>query len=375
MDEKTYRRLSRKLNCLSDIEKFEKRYKRGVLLGILTQKIIERTKRTKIDKEEIMKTWKEKSIIEISKEKKIPPFIIAKTILGALCKKDAKKLAENPHLIEDSRLKKEVEEAYLADFVYSPLAVEYQKIKGMMGEELIEDYLIKKGIEFFKECDLKSNKTPDFLTKDMWFESKVFFANKSTHRNFFRKQYKHYLNLFGSGIVVYWLGYVKGVENLFKSRDGKEIIVKDYKYFSRLKNFNKKKLSRLLDPKIYTIGYSGRSVKSFIKKLKENDINAVVDVRRFPTSKIEDFKKENLKKILKMNGIEYFHIEDLGGYRRGGYTEYMFTGDFKSGIKELLWIFKDYNIALMCMERDYRRCHRRYIAKYIESLGIKVVHI
>ena len=374
MNEKTYRKLARKLNNISDIEKFEKRYKRGVLLGILTQKIIERTKRTKINKKEIAELWKEKSILEISEEKKIPPFIVAKIILGTMCRKDAKKLEENPSLIEDERLREEVEEAYLKDFVYSPLAVEFQKIKGIIGEELIEEYLIKKGVEFFKECDLKSNKTPDFLTEEQWFESKVFFANRSIHRNFFKKQYKHYLDLFGSGTVVYWLGYVKGVENLYKKKK-KKLIVRDYKYFKRLKNFNKKKLNRLLEPKIYTIGYSGRSIRSFIRKLEENDIDAVVDVRRFPTSKIDDFKKENLKKLLEENGIKYVHLEKLGGYRSGGYEKYMLTKDFKSGIKELLWIFKDHTLALMCMERDYRRCHRRFISKYIEALGIKVLHV
>ena len=43
---------------------------------------------------------------------------------------------------------------------------------------------------------------------------------------------------------------------------------------------------------IFSIGHSNRSIEEFISLLKRYGIEVVVDVRRFPTSKIEWYKKE-----------------------------------------------------------------------------------
>ena len=75
--------------------------------------------------------------------------------------------------------------------------------------------------------------------------------------------------------------------------------------------------------KIYTLGTSNRSIKEFLEILKSYQIQIVIDVRRWPTSKwFEHFKKENLEKILSENNIEYLHFEKLGGYRTGGYEAF-----------------------------------------------------
>jgi uncharacterized protein (DUF488 family) len=72
--------------------------------------------------------------------------------------------------------------------------------------------------------------------------------------------------------------------------------------------------------KIYTLGISNRTLEEFLEILKIYSIQTVIDVRRWPTSKwFEDFKKENIQKILEERNIKYFHFEKLGGYREGGY--------------------------------------------------------
>jgi len=92
-----------------------------------------------------------------------------------------------------------------------------------------------------------------------------------------------------------------------------------------------------MEKKIYTLGTSNRTIDEFLGILKSYQIQAVIDVRRWPTSKwFEHFKKENLETILKENNIEYLHFEKLGGFREGGYQAYTKTKDFKEALKELM---------------------------------------
>jgi uncharacterized protein (DUF488 family) len=110
--------------------------------------------------------------------------------------------------------------------------------------------------------------------------------------------------------------------------------------------------------------------------LSENGIEVLVDVRRFPTSKIEHFKKEKMKEWLSEQGIEYVWLgEELGGYRRGGYEAYMETKAFRDGIRRLLEAARQKRTCIMCMEPNPKHCHRRFISVYLEREGIRVMHI
>jgi len=75
---------------------------------------------------------------------------------------------------------------------------------------------------------------------------------------------------------------------------------------------------------IWTIGHSNRSINTFLELLSEHGNQVLVDVRSFPTSKVEHFKKEKMEKWLPHHGIEYVWLgKELGGYRRGGYKRHM----------------------------------------------------
>jgi len=127
---------------------------------------------------------------------------------------------------------------------------------------------------------------------------------------------------------------------------------------------------------IYTIGYSGRKINDLISILKSYNINLLVDVRRWPTSKVDDYKKENLKIKLSEAGINYIWLGDkLGGYRSSGYEAYMNTNSFKEGIKKLIELSKSNVICIFCLERKPKYCHRRFIAGALEERGFKVYHI
>ena len=126
--------------------------------------------------------------------------------------------------------------------------------------------------------------------------------------------------------------------------------------------------------KVYTIGHSNRSMEDFLKLLKKYNIECIIDVRRFPTSKFEDYKKERLEKTLYEHGIKYFHFAALGGFR-GGYEKWMLSNEWKDAYEELKKIAMKCKLAILCAEKLPFRCHRRYIAKALAKDGWDVVHI
>ena len=64
--------------------------------------------------------------------------------------------------------------------------------------------------------------------------------------------------------------------------------------------------------KIYTVGYEGLDIDSFLSLLAENDIETVVDVREMPLSRKPGFSKKSLEAVLNLSGREYVHMVALG---------------------------------------------------------------
>ena len=140
-------------------------------------------------------------------------------------------------------------------------------------------------------------------------------------------------------------------------------------------------------------------MSDFISTLKDNHVNVVVDVRRYPGSRAcPQFNKEHLIIELKKENVSYIHIEKLGGRRKQSdtkrsrcddnnngwknegfraYADYMATTSFREGIREILLLMTDYNnLAIMCAEAVSWRCHRRMIADYLTMVeGISVFNI
>ncbi len=127
--------------------------------------------------------------------------------------------------------------------------------------------------------------------------------------------------------------------------------------------------------KIYALGYGNwKRLEDFVKYLETFEVGVLVDVRRFPTSKNPEFKRENLEVELPKLGIRYVCMsETLGGFRKGGYKRYTETEEYKAGIKQLLEIAKEINIAVMCVELKSKYCHRRYIIQTLSEMGTSVI--
>jgi len=110
--------------------------------------------------------------------------------------------------------------------------------------------------------------------------------------------------------------------------------------------------------------------------LREHGIEVLVDVRSFPTSKIEHFKREEMQRWLPEHRVEYVWLgKELGGYRHGGYRAHMRTKLYKNGIQKLLEIAAQKRTCLMCMEPNPKYCHRRYISAHLKRKGIEINHI
>ena len=129
-------------------------------------------------------------------------------------------------------------------------------------------------------------------------------------------------------------------------------------------------------PTVYTIGHGSRSKEAFAGLLRQHGVQVVVDVRRWPTSKTEHFKREQLERWLRQLGFEYVWMGDkLGGYRKGGYKAYSETEEFVEGIKTLTRLADEKRVCVMCLEVGPAGCHRRFIAARLRQLGYDVVHI
>lgn len=138
-----------------------------------------------------------------------------------------------------------------------------------------------------------------------------------------------------------------------------------------------------------TIGHSTLSLESFLRALRDNGVELLVDVRKFPGSRRHpQFGQDALFASLHEAGIATAWREGLGGRRAArkdsvntgwrensfrGYADYMQTATFGA---EMDWLVGQINqtpaCAVMCAEAVPWRCHRSLIADAVLARGIAV---
>ena len=135
----------------------------------------------------------------------------------------------------------------------------------------------------------------------------------------------------------------------------------------------------------YTVGYVGRSIDEFVAILRAAGIATLIDVRHTPISMYKpDFSKQNLRRHLQANSIEYLHLPQLGVPRdirsraaetqdRGviweWYDSYVVEQRFTRNLTEFFNI-ADHPVALMCAELDPTSCHRHRLSIGLEQHGL-----
>ena len=140
--------------------------------------------------------------------------------------------------------------------------------------------------------------------------------------------------------------------------------------------------------KIYTIGHSNIEPDEFIKRVKEFNIEVLVDVRSKPYSQyVPHFNKGKIEQLCENNGVKYLFLGNLLGGKpednsvidEEGKVNYELLAKkdyFLAGIDRLLNLTKKYRICLMCSEGQPDECHRNLlISPVLEKMGIEVLHI
>ncbi|MBQ3396603.1 MAG: DUF488 domain-containing protein [Synergistaceae bacterium] len=133
---------------------------------------------------------------------------------------------------------------------------------------------------------------------------------------------------------------------------------------------------------LFTIGYEGRTLESFINVLIQNGIKLLCDVRKNPVSRKFGFSVKMLEHTLSSIGIKYISIPELGidSIKRMNlesakdydilFAEY--RNNINSRIKYIekvrRLLVKYHSIALMCYEKDPNMCHRNIIRERMTEL-------
>jgi uncharacterized protein (DUF488 family) len=90
------------------------------------------------------------------------------------------------------------------------------------------------------------------------------------------------------------------------------------------------------------------------------------------------FSSDRLEPALREAGVEYAHLEGLGGRREGGlsgYAGHMERPEFKTDLERLVELGERRSTAVMCAERDWRNCHRQFISDALAARGQEVLHV
>ena len=63
---------------------------------------------------------------------------------------------------------------------------------------------------------------------------------------------------------------------------------------------------------LFTVGYEGIDIDSFLDCLESNSIDCLLDVREIPLSRKKGFSKTKLSERLSQENIQYIHFKELG---------------------------------------------------------------
>lgn len=141
-------------------------------------------------------------------------------------------------------------------------------------------------------------------------------------------------------------------------------------------------------PTIYTVGHSRHALDAFIRLLKQNRIERVVDVRGQPYSRHNpQFNREHLSRCLEESGIDYtWSGRHLSGRPRDArfygpegsvlWDKLMANPELHAALDAVAAEARFRRIALVCAEEDPMRCHRRFLlTPPLIRRGIQVLHL
>jgi uncharacterized protein (DUF488 family) len=146
-------------------------------------------------------------------------------------------------------------------------------------------------------------------------------------------------------------------------------------------------------PTLHTIGHGGLPAGRFAALLADAGVEVLVDVRRYPGStRVVQYRRDQLALWLPEHGIDHVHEgTELGGMLTvpdehehaalvgtglEGYPDHLTTPPAQAAIARVLELAAARPVALLCVEVDWRGCHRRLLAdRLVHVHGAQVVHL
>ncbi|MFJ8468228.1 DUF488 family protein, N3 subclade [Streptomyces swartbergensis] len=128
-------------------------------------------------------------------------------------------------------------------------------------------------------------------------------------------------------------------------------------------------------PGLWSAGYEGRDIDSFVASLLDSRIDVVADVRLTPISRKKGFSKTRLGEALAEAGIEYTHLRGLGNPKdnrapfwdgrldegRARFRGVLRSEDAQTDLERLAEHARQSRVAVLCFEKDESRCHRQVV--------------
>jgi len=142
---------------------------------------------------------------------------------------------------------------------------------------------------------------------------------------------------------------------------------------------------------LFTVGYEGTTIDTFINNLHANRIDCILDIRALPLSRKPGFSKKRLAERLCLAGVQYVHLAELGTPKnirdklkstRDYSTFFKNMKKYLAGQKEAIELAYNHvmnnRCCLMCFERLADYCHRKIVAEKIKATngdGLQITHI
>lgn len=131
---------------------------------------------------------------------------------------------------------------------------------------------------------------------------------------------------------------------------------------------------------LVSVGYAGRSVEGLCADLADLSVSILVDVRLNAISRKPGFSKRALRQALETAGIAYQHEPLLGNpadnrqsFRTGdtalGCTRFRrrLENGSADALQRLSALASHSCVAILCVEREERECHRQVILEAVAS--------
>lgn len=128
-------------------------------------------------------------------------------------------------------------------------------------------------------------------------------------------------------------------------------------------------------PGLWSIGYEGLDIDSFVNSLLRCKIDVVADVRLTPISRKPGFSKTRLGCALENAGIGYTHLRGLGNPKenrapfwdgrlaegKAQFRRVLRSPAAQSDLDCLVNRAQQSRVAVLCFEKDETRCHRQVV--------------